>query len=283
MTKIVVHDGKAHTDDFLASCVCLYKLPHSSLERVAYPTEDNLKNENVWVLDFGRQFDTELHNFDHHQIEEEICAFTMVLDYFYGKKYREYCPELRFIEIFDSYGPKKAAEFAGIKEDNFNVLFSPISQAMIEIFSEISGSVKDPLLSIMKEIGSKVCYRIENFEFLLSILDNSNYFEHRKIKILDVTKCTLPQDFVSQKQIRPDMLPTKLYSKIKGIEPDIILTIDGRQGGFRMVSVNTDAIKFNTCENAYFTHNSGFLIAFKNYEDYKFILEEYTLRHESKR
>lgn len=283
MKKIITHDGKAHTDDFLASCVCLHKIPNSFLERLRFPTNEDLKDENVWVLDFGREFDTDLHNFDHHQIEEEICSFTMVLDYFYGKKYRQYCPELRFVEIFDSYGPKKAAEFAGINPDNFDVLNSPISHAILEVFSEVSGTVRDPLLAIMKQIGSKICSKIENFDFLLSLLDNANYFEFGKIKILDVTKCTLPQDIVSQKQIRPDMLPTKLYSKIHGIEPDIILTIDCRQGGFRMVSANTDVIKFNHCEKASFTHNSGFLTAFKYYEDYKFILDEYTIRHESKR
>jgi hypothetical protein len=283
MNEILVHDGKAHTDDFLASCVCLHKIPESKLFRLPFVQEDQLKDEKCWVLDFGRDFDTDLHNFDHHQIEEEICSFTMILDYFYGKKYRTYMPQLRFIEIFDSYGPKKAAEFAKINIDDLDVVFSPISQSVLGVFSRISGQVHDPLLTIMKQIGNEVCDQIENTEFLLSILDNSNYFEYEKVKILDVTKCSLPQDIISQKNIRPDCLPTKLYSKIKGIEPDIILTIDSRQSGFRMVSPNTDVIKFTHCEKAYFTHNSGFLVGFKNLEDYKFILDNYTIRHESKR
>ena len=282
MNKILVHDGKAHTDDFLASCVCLHKVPNSSLFRLPFVTENQLLDKNCWVLDFGRNFDVDLHNFDHHQIEEEICSFTMVLDYFYGKKYRKYMPQLRFIEIFDSYGPKKAAEFAKLNIDDLDVVFSPISQSMLGLFSRISGEVADPLLTVMKKIGLEVCEQIENTDFLLSLLDNSNYFEYGKLKILDVTKCSLPEDIISQKNIRPDNLPTKIYSKIHGITPDIILTIDSRQFGFRMVSTNTDVVKFTSCEKAYFTHNSGFLTGFKKFEDYRYILDNHTIRHESK-
>jgi|694.fasta_scaffold52360_2 hypothetical protein len=283
MTKILVHDGKAHTDDFLGACVCLHKLPDSQLFRLHFVQESELKDPNCWVLDFGRDFDSDLHNFDHHQLEEEICSFTMVLDYFYGKSYRRIMPQLQFIEIFDSYGPKRAAEFAKINPDNLDIIFSPISNAILGLFSKISGQVSDPLLTIMKQIGKEICEQIENTELLLSVMDNSNYFERDKIKILDVTKCVLPQDIISQKEIRPDHLPTKLYSKINDIEPDIILTIDSRQNGFRMVSSNTDVIKFTHCDKAYFTHNSGFLVGFNNYEDYKFILDNFTIRHESKR
>ena len=283
METILVHDGGAHTDDFLASCVCLHKMPNAILRRLPFVPEEDLKNHNVWVLDFGRDFDPELHNFDHHQIEQEICSFTMVLDYFYGKKYRQYMPQLQFIEIFDSYGPKRAAEFAKINPDSFDILISPISQAILGLFSKFSGLVSDPLLTIMRQIGKEICDKIEDAEFLLSLMDNSNYFEFGKIKILDVTKCVLPQDIISQKNIRPDQLPTKTYSKIHDLEPDVILTIDSRQGGYRMVSSNTDVLKFTPCEQAYFTHNSGFLVGFRQYEDYKFILNNHTILHESKR
>jgi len=72
--KILVHDGKAHQDDFLAACVCIYKL-NAPAFREKFKEED-LKNPNCWVLDQGRSFDTTLNNFDHHQIKKEICAFT---------------------------------------------------------------------------------------------------------------------------------------------------------------------------------------------------------------
>jgi hypothetical protein len=269
--RILAHNGKAHQDDFLAACVCCYKLDTTEVFRDAYKEED-LNDPNCWVLDQGRKFEPELHNFDHHQIEEEICAFTMVLDHFYGKKYREYMPQLRFVEIYDSYGPKKAAEFVEMKQDNLDVVLSPIHTSMMRVFSKIEGRVKDPMLSIMKEMGFEICSQIENTEMLLKALDEASYFEYKGINILDNSACVLPEG------IKHDVLPTKLYSKIKDIYPGVILTKDSRQEGYRMVSTNTDCLKFLPNPNSYFVHNSGFLVGFKKYEDYKIILENYADR-----
>jgi hypothetical protein len=269
--KILTHNGKAHQDDFLAACVCCYKLNTTEVYRDAYAQED-LNDPNCWVLDQGRKFEPDLHNFDHHQIEEEICAFTMVLDYFYGKKYREYMPQLRFVEIYDSYGPKKAAEFVEMKQDNLDVVSSPIHTSMMRVFSKIEGRVKDPMLSIMKEIGFEICNQIESTETLLKSLDEAIYFEYDDVKILDNVNCKLPEG------VKHDVLPTKLYSKIKDIYPEVILTKDSRQGGYRMVSTNTDCLKFLPNPYSYFSHNSGFLVGFEKYEDYKLILKNYSER-----
>ena len=64
------------------------------------------------------------------------------------------------------------------------------------------------------------------------------------------------------------------YCKDKKIEVDVVLTIDSRNlnGGYRMVSNNVDVIKFLPNEKSYFCHNSGFLIAFNDLDDYKQIL-----------
>lgn len=265
MKKIIVHDGKAHQDDFLASCVCLYKLKPCELYREKFQ-EKHLTDSDCWVLDQGRRFQPKLHNFDHHQIEQEICSFTQVLDYFYKNNYRQNIPQLRCIEILDSYGPDKAANFLGISREAFDLTQSLIASSIINIFSNISGKVSGSILDIMEEIGKDICNKIEESDELLKILENSIYFQFNNINILDVTKC---------KTDRYDKLPTELYCKINNLNPIVILTIDSRQGGFRMVSINTNCIKFKNNPLSYFTHNSGFLTNFKNYEDYKTILENY--------
>lgn len=269
MTKIITHDGRGHQDDFLATAVCIYKLNCAAF-RQSFLKED-LEDENTWVLDQGRCFDENFHNFDHHQIEKEICAFTMVLDYFYKNDYRVLMPQLKFIEIFDSYGPKKAAEFLEIKEESLDCISSPIYLAMIKSFSRIQGEIKEPMYSIMKDIGKEICDQIENSTQLLEILEQSSFFEFNAIKILDTTKCNVGT-------YKHDQLPTKIYSKLKKIEPEVILTIDNRQNGYRMVSINTDSLKFLPNEKSYFTHNSGFLTGFKNYEDYSYILLNFISR-----
>jgi hypothetical protein len=266
--SIIVHDGRAHADDFLAACVCHYK---TGKEVFRKPFDESmLADPNVWVLDQGRHFNPELLNFDHHQIEEEICAFTMVLDHFYGKGYREYMPNLRYLEIFDSYGPKRAAEFAGINEEALDLITSPIHAALIKSFSEIEGVVKDPFIGIMFQMGGEICGQIEIKKQLLDILSNqAHMFEHEGTSVLDTTGCVMPEG------MQHDQLPTKLWSKMSGLSPLVILNVDSRGNGYRMISVNTDALRFLPNDKCSFTHNSGFLTVFPNLADCKTILSEH--------
>jgi hypothetical protein len=263
---IIVHDGKAHSDDFLAACVLSYKTNEKAY-RQKY-SEDNLSNPNIWVIDQGRQFQPELKNFDHHQIDEEICSFTMILDYFYGKSYREFWPSLKYIEIMDSCGPKRAASFAKVTEDALDIVNSPIHSSVLGAFSKIDGEVPDFFLEIMKCIGKDICLKIESEQYLFkAIEENYKIIDHKDIKILDVTKCIPP------KGLSYEDLPTREWSKSNGLNPEVILTVDTRGGGYRMISTNSDCLKFKPNEKSYFTHNSGFLTSFQQFEDYIEILE----------
>lgn len=268
---IVVHDGRAHADDFLAACVCTHKL---GLPVTRQKFEDHMLGDpNFWVLDQGRRFEPELHNFDHHQIEEEKCAFTMVLDHLYGPGYRDSWPALRYVEIFDSYGPKRAAAFAGVSEESMEVTLSPIHSSVVDAFSGIEGEVPEFFLRFMAMVGSGICSKIESRSSLFSAIDAGHrLFTRGSTKVLDVSGCSPPEGF-SHSQ-----LPTKEWSKARGHEPEVILTRDPRQGGYRMVSINTDSLKFAPHPKAYFTHNSGFLTAFVEYDDHLAILDESSVK-----
>jgi hypothetical protein len=276
MTKIVLHDGRAHQDEFLAACVLIYKLGVPAYRRSH--TEEDLKDPDTWVLDQGRDFNVELHNFDHHQLEEPICSFTMVLDYFFSEDYRDHMPQLRYVEIFDSYGPNRAAAFAGATVESLETSVSPAYIYLMKAFSKIQGEINDSFYNVMKEIGKEICESIDENEKFLRILEESSiFFEYRKIKILDTTSCVLPEG------LKHDKLPTKTYAKLKKIQPDVVLTVDTRQEGYRMISINSDVLKFRFNDKCHFVHNSGFLVGFKNYDDYEYILKNHTELHDSKR
>jgi hypothetical protein len=269
---IVTHDGKAHADDFLAACVCHHKTGDLVLR--SKPTESMLEDPDIWVLDQGLRFEPELRNFDHHQIKEEICAFTMVLDYFYGNGYREYMPNLRYLEIFDSYGPKKAAEYAGVKEDSLDLMTSPIHTSILKAFSQVEGRVEDSFLEIMRRMGEGICNQIEVKEKLLDILSSkAKIIDCGGISVLDTTECVMPEG------TQHDHLPTKTWCKLKGLNPTVILNIDSRGNGYRMVSINTDSLKFLPNEMCSFTHNSGFLTVFPNLSDHQIILSSHVQRN----
>lgn len=263
---IVVHDGRAHADDFLAACVCRHRLGLPVVRAKFEP--EMLDDPNFWVLDQGRRFDPELHNFDHHHIEEEKCAFTMVLDHFYGPGYRDSWPALKYVEIFDSYGPKRAAAFAGVPEESMEITASPIHSAMTSAFSAFDGEVPEFFLKVMEMVGREICSRIESESVLFAAIDGGcRLFDRGTTRVLDVCSCSPPEGFSHEN------LPTKQWSKARGHEPEVILTRDPRQGGYRMVSINTDSIRFPQNPKAYFTHVSGFLTAFREYEDHLELLD----------
>lgn len=269
--RIVVHDGRAHADDFLAACVCRHRLGFPVYRQAC--DESMLEDPSVWILDQGRRFEPSLRNFDHHQINEETCSFTMVLDHFYGPSYREYMPNLRYVEIFDSYGPKRAAEFAGIREDSLDLVTSPIHTSLLKTFSKIEGEVKSPFVELMGQLGEEICHQIEIKEELIWILSNqATMFEYDGIRILDTTACMMPDG------MGHDHLPTKMWCKRNGLDPEVILNIDSRGNGYRMVSINTDSLRFVPNPKSTFTHNSGFLTVFADLMDYQSILSDYVLR-----
>ena len=80
MKYVVVHSGRAHRDEFLT--VGLVSLITSSIPLVYRrdPTEEELNDPEVWVLDVGRRHEPELHNFDHHQLPVGTldCALSLV-------------------------------------------------------------------------------------------------------------------------------------------------------------------------------------------------------------
>jgi hypothetical protein len=80
MKYILIHAGRAHRDEFLTvGLVCLITNTIPLVYR-RDPTEEELNDPEVWVLDVGRRHDPERHNFDHHQLPVGTmdCALSLV-------------------------------------------------------------------------------------------------------------------------------------------------------------------------------------------------------------
>ena len=80
MQLIVTHPGGAHKDDFLACCLLahLHGIPNQRRE----PTDDDLADRSICVVDVGGVHDPEHNNFDHHQFARDappLCALSLVL------------------------------------------------------------------------------------------------------------------------------------------------------------------------------------------------------------
>jgi hypothetical protein len=118
--KIVSHVPPRHFDDFLAISFLKSKYPSAELEYVhpqRVPAE-YLFNPEICLVDVGEKFDPEFKNYDHHQNLNLRASFILVLIHEFTnkalvKKIAE-TQAIRFIDLTDRYGVKKASELTGV-------------------------------------------------------------------------------------------------------------------------------------------------------------------------
>ena len=140
LRTIVTHPGGAHKDDLLAVCVLISSYGVPVVRRD--PTDADLKDREVAVVDIGGVHDPELMNFDHHHFPREhppTCALSLVLAQMgLYEDARQLCDWLEPAEWFDSRGPTKTAEFLGVPRRAVSQLNSPIDITLLRRFAQKS-------------------------------------------------------------------------------------------------------------------------------------------------
>ena len=101
---IVTHPGGAHKDDLLAVCVLIAR--HRAPVFRRDPTDDDLNDESVAVVDIGASHDPAKSNFDHHHFDRDhppTCALSLVLQHLgLHEDALHFCDWLEVAEWFDS-------------------------------------------------------------------------------------------------------------------------------------------------------------------------------------
>src|SRR6056300_989858 len=154
---IITHPGGAHKDDFLACSVLLSNHPVSIFRRD--PTEQELEDPEVAVVDIGHQHDPELNNFDHHQLprdHEPTCALSLVLQKFeIYEDTKEFCSWLETTEWFDCRVPHDTAEWLGVDREAMAKLNSPLDVTMFQAFAkQKEHHPGEPVWEVMKMMGT---------------------------------------------------------------------------------------------------------------------------------
>ncbi|GHB95091.1 MYG1 family protein [Cerasicoccus arenae] len=158
LAKIITHGGGAHRDDFLACCLLLSECP-APIER-RDPTEDELADASIAVVDIGHRHEPKNSNFDHHQFPRDAvptCALSLVLQQLELYEHaRQFCDWLEATEHFDCCGPKETGEWIGVTPEQMRRLDSPIDPTILRLFSRQSAHLPgDPLWEIMRALGTE--------------------------------------------------------------------------------------------------------------------------------
>ena len=193
MKTIVTHPGQAHRDEFLACCLLIADLKADCIER-REPTDADMADPDVIVLDQGGRHEPQLCNFDHHQFDRDAdpaCSITLILPYLNGidvEQARSIWSWLEFSELLDSKGPFATAEKLGSNPDALFAGMSPVETTILRWFqseSSIDVHRKDaeigdynpgpnPLWDLMSRIGR------EKLDYLDEVVKRVDYLREKR-------------------------------------------------------------------------------------------------------
>lgn len=262
---IITHPGGAHKDDFLACSVLLSDSPVPVYRRD--PTQEELADPEIAVVDIGHRHDPELNNFDHHQFardSEPTCALSLVLQ----KKgiyedTKEFCSWLETTEWFDCRGPHDTADWLGVDREAMSKLNSPLDVGMFQAFGkQAEHHPGEPIWEIMKMIGTDLVTYVVNLRSRMN-----QVAEYEEIWVLRDTDQSMKVAFVPRTDPPIDDASGALAWRVKelGLEEDVVVMVypDSRGSGYGMRRFNDcralDFSKLSEQPDVHFTHNRGFI------------------------
>jgi len=151
MKKIITHGGASHMDEFIAICLLLAFMGRKFMDLTTIfrrdPTEEELNDPDVCVVDVGMRHEPHLMNFDHHQMEpsQGECAFTLVAKFLgVHDDMLDVFGWYKLAAIMDSQGPGGVAKELGT---DFNTVVrlwpSVVEHHILELFAQTEIDMTD--------------------------------------------------------------------------------------------------------------------------------------------
>lgn len=241
---IITHPGSAHFDDFFAISLVLAvnNDVHYTIERRP-PTEAELADPEIWVIDVGHRHEPGLKNFDHHQSTDTPASFMLVADHLGLTATLGITPWWEFKDRFDRFGPFKIAHELGLED--LLPFINPIEDWLLKQFEKNTGEV----LPLMRSFGQSV---IQDARAL------SSQFEFWA----NAERCVVKNKTILI-GLTNDSTGVQRYSSRLDPPADISISYDGRGEGWRLSRLN-DAmgVDFSTLEGderIKFAHKTGFI------------------------
>jgi hypothetical protein len=265
LTSIVTHPGGAHKDDFLACAVLLTESPVAIQRRE--PTEADLADPSIAVLDVGGEHAPERSNFDHHQFPRDMvptCALSLVLQHLgIYEDSKEFCSWLEVAEWFDCRGPNDTAEWLGMDRETLGKLNSPLDITILRRFaSQTEHQPGEPIWEIMRMIGQDLVDYVRNLRTRLDFVA-----QHAQVWTLGSGETEFKALFMPRTDPLPDDASAGLGGHViaLGLEEEVLALIypDSRGKGYGMRRFNDDQrLDFSPLEaeaDVHFAHARGFI------------------------
>ena len=263
MKSIVTHPGSAHKDDLLACCLLIaqHEVPVYRRE----PTEEDLNDEKIAVVDVGGEHEPSRSNFDHHQFPRDhkpICALSLVLkDLGLYDDARQFCEWLEPAEWFDTRGPFATAKWLGVDRAVMNRLNSPIDITLLRRFAQKNEWQRgDAIWEMMRMIGEDLVMYLKTLrERVDFVAENAEFFEigegNDSLSVLFMPRCEPMPDDPSSGLIR--------YIESTGRKVDGLIYPDRRGSGFGLSrhedSSRLDFTRIDGEPDVHFAHARGFV------------------------
>ena len=263
---IITHRGGAHKDDFLACSLLVAR--HGVPIYRKDPTDEELTDPGIAVVDVGHLHEPENNNFDHHQFPRDhtpTCALTLVLQHMgIYEDARMFCDWLEPAEWFDTRGPKKTAEWLGVDRSVVSKMNSPIDISVLRRFAEAEKHQSgETIYELMKIIGTDLLDYLSDIRARLDRVAEHvqrweiNAADGESWSALYFPRLENPLDDTSSALAR--------YILVNKLDNEIAAMIypDSRGEGFGLARFNDhpklDFTRVEAEEDVHFAHNSGFL------------------------
>jgi hypothetical protein len=270
-TTILTHPGSAHKDEFLACCVLLASSPGPIVRRE--PTDADLADPAIAVIDVGHRHEPALNNFDHHQLPDDAaptCALSLVLQHLgLYTDARAFCDWLEPAEWFDCRGPNATARWLGVDRPVINQLSSPIDGTLLRRFAVATRhQAGEPLWEIMRLVGTDLLDYLRTLRARLTFIGR-----HAELWSLDGLTLSVENGQVPAVifLLRTDPLPEDpsagldRYVMEQGLDDRVVATIapDRRGGGYGLSRhrdhPRLDFTRIKAEPDVHFAHLRGFV------------------------
>ncbi len=240
---IITHPGSAHFDEVTAIGLILAEHGDTEfrIERRA-PTDAELDDTSVWVVDTGNRHQPERLNFDHHQHRDCAAAFVLVARHLGLEETLSVAPWWHFKDEVDRYGPVNSSLKFGAGDALIN--HNPVETWLTANFAAAPQAVVPQLASLGADIIAGARTLKAQIDFWRTA---------RRLTIHGVPA------MIGETR---ESAGLEEFRRLTADPPDIVISLDRRDDGWRLFRYDGTAVDFSRIAQrpeVAFAHQTGFM------------------------